>query len=353
MTKPSTTSRMLPCAAPATASTLSRPITASAITMVRIAVQKPAAGATSCWPPASSLVSRRYAIQTRSAPPAAIRPGTCSSHRTATVRLARTTTAPTVPQATARRCRSLGRLRAASAMTIALSPASTRSMTTIAASAERKSMRRFSRRHSALKIDDSGWNALRFAMDAGMRPAIIQPLPARGVASTGLVVNPGGSRTPPRPSRQRAKRRKRDLGYRPGAEMSRTKLRRYFRHGLLPQLFVFEAVARLGSVTRAAAELHLAQPTVSLQLKKLAETLEVTLFEQHGRMLRLTAGGHALREACEEMLLCISNLDKKMAPSRGVPVETLRLAAEPEARELAARLVAAFCAFELARSAAS
>ena len=125
--------------------------------------------------------------------------------------------------------------------------------------------------------------------------------------------------------------------------MSRTRLRRFFRHGLLPQLLVFEAVARLGSVTRAAAELHLAQPTVSLQLKKLAETLEVTLFEQHGRMLRLTPAGHALRNACEDVILCISNLDKKIEPFRGVPVERLRLAAEPEAREVVARLIAAFC----------
>src|SRR6187431_3110555 len=63
--------------------------------------------------------------------------------------------------------------------------------------------------------------------------------------------------------------------------------RRFFRHGLLPQLMVFDAVARLGSVTRAAEELHLAQPTVSLQLKKLADTLDVTLFEQRGRRLHL------------------------------------------------------------------
>jgi LysR family transcriptional regulator, low CO2-responsive transcriptional regulator len=126
--------------------------------------------------------------------------------------------------------------------------------------------------------------------------------------------------------------------------MSRAKLRRFFRHGLLPQLFVFEAVARLGSVTRAAAELHLAQPTISLQLKKLAEALEVTLFEQHGRTLRLTPGGHALREACEEVISCFSNLDKKLEPFRGAPAETLRLAAEPEARGVAARLIAAFCA---------
>jgi DNA-binding transcriptional LysR family regulator len=71
-------------------------------------------------------------------------------------------------------------------------------------------------------------------------------------------------------------------------------LRRYFRHGLFPQLVVFEAVARLGSVTRAANELHLAQPTVSMQLKKLSQTLEVTLFEPDGRGVRITPAGEAL-----------------------------------------------------------
>ena len=84
--------------------------------------------------------------------------------------------------------------------------------------------------------------------------------------------------------------------------MPRARLRRFFRHGLLPQLLVFEAVARLGSVTRAAEELHLAQPTVSLQLKKLADTMEVTLFEPQGRRLVLTAAGHALYEACAELI---------------------------------------------------
>ena len=126
--------------------------------------------------------------------------------------------------------------------------------------------------------------------------------------------------------------------------MSRAKLRRFFRHGLLPQLLVFEAVARLGSVTRAAAELHLAQPTVSLQLKKLAGTLEVELLEQRGRSLHLTSAGHALHESCEELLAFLSKLEQKLIPLRAPRPETLRLAAEPEARPVAARLVAAFCA---------
>jgi len=126
--------------------------------------------------------------------------------------------------------------------------------------------------------------------------------------------------------------------------MSRARTRRFFRHGLLPQLLVFEAVARLGSVTRAAEELYLAQPTVSLQLKKLSETLEVTLFEQRGRRLHLTGAGHALREACDELVHCLARAEEKLAPWRKPKVEVLRLAAEPESRAVAARLIADFCA---------
>jgi len=125
--------------------------------------------------------------------------------------------------------------------------------------------------------------------------------------------------------------------------MSRARLRRYFRHGLLPQLMVFEAVARLGGVTRAAEELHLAQPTVSMQLKKLSSALEVVLFEQRGRRLHLTAAGHSLRETCEELTALLARADERLSAWRGTSAETLRLAAEPAARPLAARLIAEFC----------
>ncbi|HJY75047.1 MAG TPA: LysR family transcriptional regulator [Burkholderiales bacterium] len=126
--------------------------------------------------------------------------------------------------------------------------------------------------------------------------------------------------------------------------MSRAHPRRFFRHGLLPQLLVFEAVARLGSVTRAGEELHLAQPTVSLQLKKLAATLEVTLFEQQGRSLRLTGAGHMLHETCDELIHCLIRADAKLAAFRQAKAERLRLAVEPEVRAAAARLIAGFCA---------
>jgi DNA-binding transcriptional LysR family regulator len=128
--------------------------------------------------------------------------------------------------------------------------------------------------------------------------------------------------------------------------MSRAKLRRFFRHGLLPQLFVFEAVARLGSVTRAAAELHLAQPTVSQQIRKLSETLELTLFRQQGRNLQITPAGRALHEVCKELSALFVRAEDLLATFRGPggTAESLRLAAEPEARAVAARLIASFCA---------
>jgi DNA-binding transcriptional LysR family regulator len=126
--------------------------------------------------------------------------------------------------------------------------------------------------------------------------------------------------------------------------MSRARLRRYFRHGLFPQLIVFEAVARLGSVTRAAEELHLAQPTVSMQLKKLSSALDLVLFEPEGRCLRLTPAGDALRAACAELIHMFGRIDERLEPFRRRHPEILRLAAEPEARAVAARLVADFCA---------
>ncbi len=57
--------------------------------------------------------------------------------------------------------------------------------------------------------------------------------------------------------------------------MEPEQLRRYLRHGLMPQLAAFDAVMRLGSVTRASRALHMAQPTVSGHLRKLSDALGV------------------------------------------------------------------------------
>jgi len=125
--------------------------------------------------------------------------------------------------------------------------------------------------------------------------------------------------------------------------MPRPALRRYFRHGLFPQLMVFEAVARLRSVTRAAEELHLAQPTVSTQLKKLSGALGLTLLEQHGKRWRLTPGGEAVCAACGELTGLFARLEQLLATLRPGQADVLRLASLPGGRLYASRVLAAFC----------
>ncbi len=68
----------------------------------------------------------------------------------------------------------------------------------------------------------------------------------------------------------------------------------------LTALRAFEAAARLGSVSRAADELHVTHGAVSRQIKALEAHLGLPLFEREGRGLRPTAAGLRLREAAGE-----------------------------------------------------
>lgn len=67
----------------------------------------------------------------------------------------------------------------------------------------------------------------------------------------------------------------------------------------LNALRAFEAVARLDSVSRAAAELHVTHGAVSRQLRVLEDALGLALFVRQGRGLSLTLAGRQLQEAAE------------------------------------------------------
>ncbi|NVK31094.1 MAG: LysR family transcriptional regulator [Gammaproteobacteria bacterium] len=68
------------------------------------------------------------------------------------------------------------------------------------------------------------------------------------------------------------------------------------------KLIAFVAVARLGTVNAAAAQLHLTPAAISARLSRLAEQLSLPLFETVGRKLRLTANGEALLPYAEQVL---------------------------------------------------
>jgi len=101
--------------------------------------------------------------------------------------------------------------------------------------------------------------------------------------------------------------------------MPRSTIRRFIRHGTLPQLAVFDAIARHGSFTRAAEELYLAQPTVSIQMKKLSETVGVALIEQVGKRAVLTLAGEELHAACNDVFERFALLEERLAGLRAPP----------------------------------
>ena len=70
----------------------------------------------------------------------------------------------------------------------------------------------------------------------------------------------------------------------------------YYKQNRLKQLRAFCFAAREGSISRAAEQLYLSQPSVSLQVQALERELETTLFERRGPNIRLTPQGQALVE---------------------------------------------------------
>lgn len=109
------------------------------------------------------------------------------------------------------------------------------------------------------------------------------------------------------------------------------------------QLRIFDAVARLSSHTRAAAELHVVQPTISAQIKQLSAAVGMPLFEQIGKKIFLTPAGRELHATCGELFDCWSRFEMKVADIKGVKTGTLRVAIVTTAKYFIPRLLGPFC----------
>lgn len=86
----------------------------------------------------------------------------------------------------------------------------------------------------------------------------------------------------------------------------------------LRHLRYFEAVARHSHVTRAAEELHIAQPALSKQVSQLEQELGVALFDRIGRNVRLTEAGEALLPHARAVLAQIESVRAEMAERVGL-----------------------------------
>ena len=111
----------------------------------------------------------------------------------------------------------------------------------------------------------------------------------------------------------------------------------------LHQLRVFEAAARHGSFTRAAEELFLTQPTISMQIKQLTKSVGIPLFEQVGKRLYLTEAGRELFATCKEVFNTLTQFEMKVADLKGLKQGQLRLAVITTAKYFIPRLLGSFC----------
>jgi len=98
------------------------------------------------------------------------------------------------------------------------------------------------------------------------------------------------------------------------------------RQATLHQLKVFETVARHLSFSRAADELHLTQPAVSIQVKQLESYAGLPLFEQLGMRVFLTAAGQELLQHCRAIIGQFRAAQEAMTQLSGVVGGTLNVA---------------------------
>lgn len=115
------------------------------------------------------------------------------------------------------------------------------------------------------------------------------------------------------------------------------------KQSTLHQLKVFEAVARHNSFTRAAEELFLTQPTVSMQVKQLTKAVGMPLFDQVGKRLYLTQAGEELVKTCREVFEKLDQFEMTIADLKGLKQGRLRLAVITTAKYFVPRLLGPFC----------
>ena len=80
----------------------------------------------------------------------------------------------------------------------------------------------------------------------------------------------------------------------------------------LRHMKIFTTVYRCGSVTRAAQELHLAQPSLSVAIRELEEHYGVRLFERTGRAISPTQAAGALYGYASHIVSLFDDMEKQM-----------------------------------------
>jgi DNA-binding transcriptional LysR family regulator len=114
------------------------------------------------------------------------------------------------------------------------------------------------------------------------------------------------------------------------------------RRVTLRQLRVFEAVARHLSFSRAAAELHLTQPAVSMQVKSLEAEAGLPLVEQIGKKIHLTEAGRELQARAHAIARELEQAEEALGAMRGLTHGRLTIGLVSTAKYFAPALLGRF-----------
>lgn len=114
-------------------------------------------------------------------------------------------------------------------------------------------------------------------------------------------------------------------------------------HLTLRQLKVFESVARNLGFSRAAEELHLTQPAVSLQIKQLEDSIGLPLFEQIGKKIYLTDAGRELDHYSRAISRQLADMEVALDELKGVERGKLNISVVSTANYFIPGLLAKFC----------
>lgn len=113
--------------------------------------------------------------------------------------------------------------------------------------------------------------------------------------------------------------------------------------GTLRQLEILVAVFEHGSIKGAAEALHLTQPTVSMQLKKLSDAINMPIYDLVGKKILFTEAGIETVTAAAEVLQRFAQLDMTLANLRGLKSGTLKLSVVTTAKYFIPHLLGPFC----------
>jgi len=110
----------------------------------------------------------------------------------------------------------------------------------------------------------------------------------------------------------------------------------------LQQMRLFASVAKHRSITQAAREVNLTQPSVSMQVKALEEKVGMPLTEQVGKTMHLTVAGEEVHAACLDVLERLGDMEVALDNLRGEVAGPLRLAVVSSAKYFLPHLLGSF-----------